>query len=96
MHWKNVQNVSEMFPGYVWINVILHVKPFPCHEHPPKMNLKMSWALKKLKETLLYLFYTMCSTQPYPPHGWSLEIPRARKGVSKTKLFEGKNEAKNF
>ena len=30
---------------------------------------------------------------PYPPHGWSLEIPRGW-GVSKATIFKGKYEGK--
>jgi len=37
----------------------------------------------------------MCGSRkyPYPPHEWSLEIPRGW-GVSKAKTFEEKYEAK--
>ena len=37
----------------------------------------------------------MCSSRknPYPPHGWSPEIPRGR-GVLKVKILEAKYEAK--
>ena len=37
----------------------------------------------------------MCSSRknPYPPHGWSLEIPRSR-GVLKAKFLEEMSENK--
>jgi len=44
-----------------------------------------------------FALFLLCGSRkyPYPPHGWSLQIPRAwGGGVSKAKIFKGKYEVK--
>ena len=58
-------------------------------------DLSREWSHMKTAQIKSFVTFGLCGYRkyPYPPHGWSLAIPRGR-GVSKANIYNGKYEAK--